>query len=411
MTLTSRTARLAALILLLLVFTFGCWNRVELSRLGLLAAVGLDKGQPPDAVRLTLQLIRAGEVKPPAMGGGSSPAVWILSVGGSTVFDAARRAALQSSREIRWSQAYTVVIGEEMARDGIAPFLDFINRYRELRDLIWVLVTKGEAEPVLKAEHELEKIPAKAMDSMVKASYATSFVPAVRLHDFCLALSAEGQEPFAPGIEVIPLEETPSAEDTEGGDRSGVGSGGQGKQRFTFRLRDTAVFLGDRMVGWMDDRETRGLLWVRGEVKNGIIVVRSPGSEAGDVSLEIIRAHGKVTPQLKEGRLVVRVEITEEGNLEEQLSSGDLTKPEMFSQLEAAQSQAIAAEIQASVDKAKELGADVFGFGAAVHRRYPQLWKELGTRWSDEFRALPVEVSVKAKLSRFGLTTTATWPR
>ncbi|WP_235838928.1 Ger(x)C family spore germination C-terminal domain-containing protein [Desulfosporosinus metallidurans] len=56
--------------------------------------------------------------------------------------------------------------------------------------------------------------------------------------------------------------------------------------------------------------------------------MKFPDGESKKVALEIIRASSKVTPELAEGKPTVTVEVTEEGNLAEQMSSVDLTKPE-----------------------------------------------------------------------------------
>lgn len=44
--------------------------------------------------------------------------------------------------------------------------------------------------------------------------------------------------------------------------------------------------------------------------------------------------------------------------------------------------------------KAKDLKADVFGFGEVLHKKYPQEWKELKDTWRDIFPAIEVTVDV-----------------
>jgi spore germination protein KC len=61
-------------------------------------------------------------------GQGSPKGVWTLESTGYTVFDAFRNATMQSDRKLFLSQNNVVVIGEEMARTGVAPLIDFLDR-------------------------------------------------------------------------------------------------------------------------------------------------------------------------------------------------------------------------------------------------------------------------------------------
>ncbi len=44
-----------------------------------------------------------------------------------------------------------------------------------------------------------------------------------------------------------------------------------------------------------------------------------------------------------------------------------------------------------------EWAADIFGFGEAIHRKYPELWEKIKDDWNSEFVNLPVNITVKVK--------------
>lgn len=46
----------------------------------------------------------------------------------------------------------------------------------------------------------------------------------------------------------------------------------------------------------------------------------------------------------------------------------------------------------------------IFGFGDAVHRKYPKEWKTLQTKWRDVFPTINVEIKVDARLRDTGLS-------
>ena len=60
-------------------------------------------------------------------------------------------------------------------------------------------------------------------------------------------------------------------------------------------------------------------------------------------------------------------------------------------------------EINAVIQKAKELKTDIFAFGEAVHRADPKAWKRLEQRWEEIFPELKVDLLVKTKINRVGL--------
>jgi len=377
--------------ILLPVMLAGCWNRRELNTLAVVQAMGIDKTED-GKLSITIQILKPGNIKGAENGGGVTPGgkgVLIVTSTGETVFDAIRNATTEADRKLYFPHNRVIVIGEEAARSGIAPLLDFIDRDPEPRLRPYVFIAKGKAKDILEGEHEQEKIPAKAIEDLAKGTIATSNVQGVELYELFKVLASKSSDPFLPGIKIT--------KDEEDGD-------GDGKQ--LIKLHETAIFKGDKLTGWFDGRETRGLLWVLGKVKSGIIVVKSPLEETKNVSLEIIRASSKVRLEMADGKLLITIEVKEEGNLAEQMSHVDLTKPDTFAELEKRQAAAIREEINAALDKAqKEWGVDIFKFGEEVHRKLPRDWKELKKKWAEEFKNVEVKIEVEAKLRRIGMTT------
>ena len=149
----------------------------------------------------------------------------------------------------------------------------------------WLLVTPDEAGKVLEVESKLEKIPAAGIALQLENYYATSKVRAVSLYDFAERLLKGTTANTLPMIKII---------ETDGEE--------------SLRLEKTAVFKEDKLVGYLDQRETRGLLWVLGEVRGGIIVLRLPGAE-GKISIEISEAAAKISAAGKEQPVKLEVEI------------------------------------------------------------------------------------------------------
>lgn len=331
-----RKIALASLVLLLFIAT-GCWSRVELDKRAIVAGFGVDKAEEEGKMKVTVQVVKPGEIKaaPSAMGG-SPKAVAVYTGTGYTFFDTIRNLAMAIGKKLFLTETEIVVVGEELAREGIGKVTDFYGR---------------DPEPCKEKEEGKEEGEGKAGEDKA----------------------------------VLPKE---------------------------VKVSGTAVFRHYKLTGWLDEKETRGLLWATGKIKSGIIVVPAP--ESGDklVALEILRAKGEVKPEITDGNLTITVEVKEEGNLgEEQPDSVDITKPGVLEELEERKKAAIEDEIMAAVFKAQELNADVFGFGEAVRRKYPKQWKQLEDKWDEIFPTLEVNMLVDAKIRRTGKITKPAEPK
>lgn len=365
-------------------FLAGCWNRREIDTLGFVAAFGVDQredGQVEVTVQVAKPKVTAGEG-----GAGKEKPYETYSASGKTLFDAIRNLTKKSPRKMWFGHAQMVVIGEEMARRGVLPVMDFVARDHELRRTMWVLVARGTAKDILEADVDMETIPAKSIMRMITIRGATSMAQAARVNEFLKVLSSKHTSAT---VSVITVSRTEPKE----GD----------KPTLEFHLEGSAVFKEGRLIGFLDATETRGMLWVTGKVRSGIITVPCPDDENERVALEIIRARGEIEPRVDNGKVSFIIKIKEEGNLGEQTSPVDVTIPAHMKELERRKVAVIEAEIGAALRKAQELKADIFEFGEALHRRYPAVWRGLKEKWEGEgFPGISVALNIKAKLRKTG---------
>ncbi|HVJ48430.1 Ger(x)C family spore germination protein [Desulfitobacterium sp.] len=365
----------------------GCWNRREIDTLAIVQALGIDRAED-DQVSFSAQILKPSQVKASEKGG---TGVWVVTSTGETVFDAIRNAALKTDRKLFFPHNKVIILSEETAKAGITPLLDFLRRDNEPRRLAYVFIARGKAKDILVGEHEQEKIPGKAIETLAKTSVITSHLPKRDLKDLLETLGSKTSSSVVPGIKIQKKIEN-------------------GTSKEVVVLDDTAIFKKDKLIGWFDHTETRGLLWVLGEIKSGIIVVKSPKEETKNVSLEIIKTSTQLKPEITEGKLTITVQVKEEGNLAEQMSEVDLTKPDTFAELEKRQTTVIKEEIQATLTKSQAWGVDIFKFGEEFHRKYPQEWPKLEKNWDEEFPKVEVNLEVVARLSRVGISTTPMKP-
>lgn len=379
------------LCIILLLMLPGCWNRRELSTLAIVQAVGIDRTEDGQ-INVSLQILKPSAIKTSTSEKASgTKSVWVVTSKGETIFDAIRNAALQTDRKSYFSHNTVYVLSERIAKEGIRDELDLLSRDPELRQSPFVFISKTKAEDIIRSEHEQEKIPGQAIEKLAKLSFATSKIPKVQLIDLLKNLASKTNDSIIPGITIV-------KGDPEAGAKNVV------------KLDGTAIFKSDKLIGWFDAKETRGVLWIRGEVKSGIVVVPTPGDETKKSGIEIIKATSRIVPERVDGNLVLTINVEAMGNLGEQMSTVDLGKPEPFKELEEKTSMVIEEEIYSAIDKAQRWEVDLFEFGTEVHRQFPKEWPLLEKNWREEFQKLQVNVVIDTELRWTGFIKQPVYP-
>lgn len=252
-----------SLVLLLLgiaIVLSGCWDRRELNDLGIAVGMGLDKHG--DRVQVTTQTVNPGEVAARESSANYSTPVTTLKATEKTTLEALRKLTIVTPRKIYISHMRVLVIGEELAREGIMKVMDGISRNNEMRSDFFIIVAKGTtAEKVLKILTPIEKIPANKMFNMLEVSeYAWAPTVKVQLDKFIAGLVNPTQDSILTGVEII-------------GDKEK----GQTKNNMTrsepyanLRYTGVALFKHDKLVDWMTEEESKGYNYIMGNVKHTV---------------------------------------------------------------------------------------------------------------------------------------------
>lgn len=373
------------LLLLFLVLAGGCWDRRELENLAVVLGMGVDFPAQGEGYEVSFQIVRASQIQTPGSGvggggGGESKPVWLLRSTGPTFFEAVRNATFQSSRRLFLSHNQVVIISTEVAKKGILPALDFLIRDPEPRNTQWLLLTPDDPGQLLDAAAGLERVSALAITDLIQDYHLTSKIRPVKIGDYVEMMM---QKTSANTLPVIRIKEN------------------AGKKELL--LDGTGVLKDDRLVGFLNYKETRGLLWILGEVKGGLITVDPPGG--GKATCEIFTAATKVKVEARADQVHVKIEVKVETGLGAQTTYDDLSTTGQLKKLETLQGKAVEDEIRAALAKAKEYKADIFGFGEYLFKHDFRTWQRLQKEWERYFVDAQVEIKVEAKVEGIGLVT------
>jgi spore germination protein KC len=365
-----------------MILLTGCWNRVEINDIAIVTAIGLDLVED-DQLRLTLQVAVPSKLVTGGTGGSSGKSTIVISETGATVSEAYRNIQGKLSRRIFFSQSRVLLIGEDLAKKGVFHIVDFHTRYAEPRINSFIMFTKGKASKIINSMPKFESVSAEEMRELAKMGLK------VYVRDFLNMLLTEGIEPFASQFTLKPLEVSTKNKSGETQAVSGI-----------------AVFKGDKLVGWMDEVETRGLLWIRNEIKTGVITIKIPEEKGGgNISMEIVRGETNIVPILKQGELKLDVDVVTELSVIENDSKVNLHETKVIEEIQTNAEEEISKRIEMIIEKVqKEYESDIFGFGQKVYKKYPKEWNaHYKENWEKEFAQTKVTIHSKAFVRRIGL--------
>lgn len=364
----------------------GCkGTKQEVEKLAVVLAMGLDL-TPENKYKLTVQILNPEKESSQSMGAKKdgqqvSTDVMVFSSEGDTLYDAISRLSTDYGRNLFFGHSQYIVIGKELAESGLSLFVDAALRGQQGRAASTLLLAKDKASKIMAFEPIDEKIPANSVKNLIRLQSIKGYSPVVSRLDFTNALSSKTAAPI---MGVIDLNR-------------------DNNRGTTFKLAGTGVFQKDKLIGYLDINETRGMQWVKGKVKDGTIPV--PSLDGTKITFFLLNATSKIKPVLENDSVTMQITIKAESNILEMAGKLDPMKnPKIMDDLAKLQSEAIEKEVKLALNAAqKKFDADIFDFGGLIHREYPETWRKLESNWNHIFPNIKVEVTVISTLKGPGI--------
>ena len=371
----ARLFKILAVCLALLLLT-GCWDNHELDTLSIVTGIGVDKAEDPDQIDLSLQVgtveKSSGQEK-----ASSDQAFTILESKNEYIISSIESLISENSRTIYLHHNQMIVFGSELAKEGIKPYLDAFMRNIQTRLEVWVYVAEEDAKSVLSAQPEQDKISAMALTRMTLNETNISELLGVNLLSLTSRLADKTTDPVIPTVKVI--EEN-------------------GKKNLS--LSGMAVFRDDVLVGHLDNTLTLGYILASGKVKEEDFNV---SLEQGGATIQIIKSQCKTSIALeKDGSVTVSLKIESKVTANELHGFKNMTVEQVSPLLQKAAAEEINKLIGMCFEKTQELNTDIYGIGAAVHRKYPKQWKTMENKWDQIYPKTKLSTDVEVILTGTG---------
>jgi len=387
--------RILILLIVIAPLLTGCWSRHEVNDVAIVLGVALDKAKDRK-LRLALQIAvpkASGGATVSNQGSDATKSTLIVSAEGATIMEAYRIIQEKTPREIFFAHGRVIIVGEELARDGVSSILDFFSRHRQAHLRNYLLFTKGEAIDILQADPQFESALAEEIREKEKAGVGVR----TRVREFWDRMLSEGEEPVAAQVSNLSL----------------VAGRNDRKESGTSKrvpaIIGAALFREDRLVGWLNDKETRGVLWIRNELEaGGVLAIPIPKEKGGGrIGAKIWKVSTKLKPIFRHDKLKIKIEAYGEVEIFENASRLDLSDPTVLNTLQPIFEKDVKARIQLTLDNTqKKMKSDIFGFGQAVYRADPKKWETYyKKKWNTIFPNIEAEIIPHITVQGTGFTT------
>ncbi|ODG90056.1 MULTISPECIES: Ger(x)C family spore germination protein [Bacillaceae] len=382
----SKHKLLCMMLIVSLFFLTGCWDRTELNDLAIELGLGLDQAKN-NKLEVSAQFIIPSMMGMGQSGRSDSGKPFFIESGtGRDTLEAVQKMQTKLSREVFRGHHRVILIGEPLARQGLANVLDNYSRDPDIRLRADALVVKGSsAKEFLEASSPLENIPAIGAQ---KEHAQSGGLGDSSLVNFLIAGASDGINPILPVIKLIS-----SSNDQ---DQPGVKE---------FQYVGGAVFNKDlKLIGYLNNQEESITLWVANRLSKQTITETVPQGN-GNASLYMTKIASKIKPSIHGNTIKCDIVLSGEGTIQENNTNLDITQPKNLTFLEHVLEKKVEKQALQTIGKVqKQFGTDIFGLGEAIHQSNPSKWKVLKKEWDKQFSKVQVSVHAKLTIRRVGLT-------
>ncbi|MEC5423564.1 Ger(x)C family spore germination protein [Virgibacillus sp. C22-A2] len=363
-----------------MLFLAGCWDRTEVNDIAIVLGVGLDRADE-DQLELSVQIINPGALGGGQAGGGGEggEVSTVQRITGRTIFDASSKLQQEVSRELFIGHNQVVFIGEKLAEEGIHKYIDYFARSPFPRLRMNVFVTKGGPADFLNIKPDLETSSAEFARKLANFEIGVN----ITLKDLMEMLSSNDSGAVLPIVKIV----------SDSPEKPGL------------RTEGTAVFDKGKMVGEIDEKLTRGLLWLRDEIKTSTVTIE-PEEAEGLISFYIFDASTVLKPEIKNGKWKMVVEVESFDDVRENETKLNMGDPATLKKVEKQLEQEIDERIRLTLELVqKEMQVDIVNFGKAFRRHYPKEWNKVKDQWKEKFPEVEVEIKSRVEIQRPGSST------
>ncbi len=389
----------------LLLCATGCWDAIEIEQRSLILGLAIDKAEPnfeakinpsthprgtdpsPDTTgyKITVQIALPGKIplgpgeSGGKSGGGADKNVWIVGVSGHSIDDAISNLQQQVAYRLFWGHTRVIIISEAVAREGVENLNDYLTRNPEMRRTKWLTVTRGKAEDILRLQPPIGRVPTSYLVNTFDNAVKMGKLPENFAGIFWGHSAKRGQEGFLPMISL--------------------------KEEENVEISGMAVFKGNRMVLALEPLAIAQYMAIKNINPGGYRAVFP--YKGTTMSIDSTYRASKIKMKIKNGLPEYDVDIFIELNLEEKSNENvAVTSQQVLHDILDSVMPVVTNEYKKNIQRTKQAGADIYGFGEIVRAKQPGFWnRHVKTKenWQRMYKDVKINIHISGSIRRIGM--------
>lgn len=379
-------------ILITLSFIFiccGCYNYKELNDLAITSAIGIDKTD--DGYKVTAQVVNT-QKEGTDNNSSSDPKIIIYEHTSKTVQEAVRYMVLESPKRLYPNHMQVIIISEDVAKDGILGSLDLFFRDSELQKNFYVLISKDvSANQILKTLTPADSIVSSNIKKSLESD--SSYLGITELVTYDELINTY----LNPNKE-ISLPSVTLKGKMKGSDK--IDNIEQSDSSTKVVLSQMAIFKDDKMIGYLDDKQSIALSFIKGKINNTIIKYKCNG---GYVVVETTNSKSSINVDNKGN---FRIKISGDAAINEVSCDINLENDNSISKINKQVNKEIKKNVNNTIKYVKNnYNSDIFNFLDILYKNQYSLYKKINNDWyKDKFKDSKIDIDVDIKVIEKGNT-------
>ncbi|EPD52081.1 Ger(X)C family germination protein [Paenisporosarcina sp. HGH0030] len=364
--------RLLLILIIINIFLAGCWDQHQLVNKTLVNGISFDLTEE-GKIHAT---VRALNIK--SKGGGQFEIEdELVSAERPTLAGLGIDINSMTAGQVDFSQAHIILIGDELAQNGILQLLDPFYRGKDSNIVAKIAITKGKAEDIISSEKEKSPIAFFILQTIEEAEEST-LLPEETIFTVWTNILTTGKDFILPYLEK--------------GESDKIAIAG------------VALFNGDKFSGKTLSKEQSSLLLLlldQLKKTNNMELMLIQASEEDrsiafstrkmkrNMEIKVDKTSGDITCNID---ISIQIEVnTYPQNLTKDLNIKKLNK-EISVELTNQAKEVIAILLQAN--------CDAFGIGMRLANTHPDIWKKMN--WDEDYKNVQIEPKVNVSIIKTG---------
>lgn len=365
--------------LLCIITLSGCWSAHELNDEYILLGESIDK--VGDHIQITFQLITPerdadGKSSAGQSSSQSGTPFFLVTGEGKSIAEAIKDYHTKLPRFVYAGHLEVVFISEDVAKEGIMPYLDLYARHYWSLDSSWLVITRGPARDMLTVQNPLMKYQTMGLQQRVKKQA----LKISTLSNFLVQYHTDS------GMQVLTTAKIDSP------------AMPKGYEMEEWMVSNTALFRQDKLVGYLSPQEAECYNYFnQGFQETSFSLKTSPFCPEENL---VVALNGKppvIETTLGDEGLELSVKVKLDFALTEDTCNVKLAGKQDIIALEESVNEELSDRLMEMIKHTQQEQIDVFNIADRLHAMNPELWDEVKDNWPEVYSELPLKIEVDAR--------------